>query len=87
MLPHTLPDILGRSTSLSYKKIYIKDKSKDIICFKTKQMFAAMLLVNEGFILLLICLSLYVNFGPCFKVQIIDSKKNQPIAVDSRLTG
>ena len=28
--------------------------------------FAAMLLVNESFIILIICRSHYVTFGPCF---------------------
>ena len=38
----------------------------DIVCFKTKQMFAAKFLVNESFIILLICMSHYVTFGPYF---------------------
>ena len=34
--------------------------------FMTKQMFAAMFLVYESFIILLICMSLYVTFCPHF---------------------
>ena len=49
-------------------------------------MFAAMFLVYESFIILLICMSLYVTFCPHFflniEFQIIDGGKNQLIAAD-----
>ena len=40
-------------------------------------MFAVTFLVNECFIILLICMSHYVTFGPFLKIefQIIDSEK------------